>query len=411
MMTFGLAGLHYPSLAAIADSVRAKMSREALHQRFTGNAVAFMRKCVDFAIKQAFYNIESIETPLLKSFSRVLIIDSSSWDIAPGLKDVFPGSGGSASAAGCKIQLCYDYLHGALCFFQIGPSNCPDNRWSRNIPDLIRAGELLITDLGYFSLYTFKKVIECGAYFLSRYQINTAVFDAVTGESVNLCALLRKAKGSEVELNIRLGADDRNYVNCRLIALKVSRDIAKKRRDKLTRTVLKKKKKCPHADSLYLCNWTIMLTNAPENLLKADDLRPLYALRWQIELVFKQLKSVLAVHRTCSCKEPRVQCELLGRMIVAIITHKIHAFVNIDFWNDKQQEISVEKFYKRIRERSTTLKDHLLVSATTALRYLEQEIHIIQKNCRKHKQKSRLSSLAWLHSLGETRNLCSSAAA
>jgi len=406
MMTFGLVGLPFPSLAAMADSVRAKISREALHQRFTDKAVEFLKICVVFVSQCTIAGAAGIDTPLLKAFSRVLIIDSTSWDVAPALRDVFPGSGGSASAAGCKIQLCYEYLRGALSFFEIGPSNCPDNGWSKNISKLIQAGDLLITDLGYFCLQTFKNVIESGAYFLSRYQINTAVFDAATGKTLNLCETLRSAGKNTVELKVRLGADDRNCIMCRLVGLRVSSDIAKKRRDKLTRTVLKKRNKLPHADSLYLCYWTIMLTNAPDHLLKADTLRPLYSLRWQIELLFKQLKSVLAVHRTCSGKEPRVQCELLGRMIVAIITHKIHTSVNVELWNSEQQEISMEKLHKRIRERASTIKDHLLNSVADTLRYIEQEIRVVLRNCRKHKQKSRPTSLECLHNLGRANKLC-----
>jgi len=347
MMTFGLVGMPFPSLAAMVDSIRAKVSREALHQRFTEKAVEFLRTCVSFVFQQKILDAVRIETPLLRHFARVLIIDSSSWDIDPALKDTFPGSGGSASDAGCKIQLCYDYLHGILSFFELGPSNRPDNWWSRKIPQFLQAGDLLITDLGYFCLLTFNQIAECGAYFLSRYHTNTAVLDE-SEKSIDLCQILRATTNDTVELNVRLGSSNQKYVMCRLIGMRVSSDVAKKRREKLTRTTLKKRKKLPHADSLYLCNWTIMVTNAPAQLLSVDTLRPLYCLRWQIELLFKQLKSVLKIHKSCSCRDPRVQCELLGRMIVGIIIHRIHAAVNIGLWNSESKEISMDKFIKEL---------------------------------------------------------------
>lgn len=39
-----------------------------------------------------------------------------------------------------------------------------------------------------------------------------------------------------------------------------------------------------------------MVTNVPREWLPPEMVRHLYMLRWQIELLFKQLKSVLAIH-------------------------------------------------------------------------------------------------------------------
>ena len=136
-----------------------------------------------------------------------------------------------------------------------------------------------------------------------------------------------------------------------------------------------------------------MVTNVPREWLPPEMVRPLYMLRWQIELLFKQLKSVLAIHRSVTGKEHRFHCELLGKLIVAILIHKIHADINICFWNTKHQEISMDKLYKRIQERAFIIMDMILTSLPKTIEFVTSELNRLMKNCRKLKQKSRPTSL------------------
>ena len=140
-----------------------------------------------------------------------------------------------------------------------------------------------------------------------------------------------------------------------------------------------------------------MITNVPKEWLPPEKVRPFYSLRWQIELLFKQLKSVLRINHCATGKEPRLRCELLGKLIMAIMIHRIHACFNISMWNAKRHEISMEKLYKRIQERAFTLTTLLLISPKRARQYLASELDRLMNNCRKLKQKSRLSSLDALH--------------
>ena len=395
-MTFGLAGMAHPSLAAMVDCIKARMSREALHLRFTDKAVEFLNTCVRFLLQQKLQDAFRIDTQILNRFNRIHIIDSTSWALAAALKGVFPGCGGDASEAGCKVQLCYEYVRGVVSFFEMGAGNCPDNRWSARLPQFAYAGDLIITDLGYFCLRTFHRIAENGAFFLSRFLMGTAIIDQATGKALNLCEILRSLVVDAIEMQVLMGTSEQTRINCRLVCLRVSEEQAKMRRDKLTKTVWRKKKQLPSAHSLYLCSWTLMVTNVPANCLDAGMVRPFYSLRWQIELLFKQLKSILAVDTSNSAKEPRVRCELLGRMIVAIITHKIHAHTNAYLWNTQRKEISMDKLYKRMQERTFVIKDHLLASVKKAAQFIDCEVMALLRNCRKLNQKSRPTTLQYL---------------
>jgi hypothetical protein len=357
LMTVGQAGIKHPSLAAMVDAINTPITREAMHARFTQRAEAFLETCLQYALKQKVDGGSSIEVASLLPFKRVLIFDSSSWDVDPHLAEVLPGSGGGASAANCKLQAGYEYKHGELGFFKIDPGTRPDNAYTTQLPSLLQAGDLALFDQGYFKLET-----------LSR----TCQFHVVMG-----------------------GQSGLPEVSCRLICLRVSEQVANERRRRLLKEA-KKKGRTPSNTHLALCDWTLLVTNASEKELPVKKAWPLYTLRWQIELLFKQLKSVLAIHRSRTKNVSRLKCEIYGKLILAVLVHRIHALVNNLLWNQAQLELSFDKFYKRIQERAFAVLHLLLLSVHKAVQYLSGEILRVVKNCLKLYQRSRKTTLEML---------------
>lgn len=54
-----------------------------------------------------------------------------------------------------------------------------------------------------------------------------------------------------------------------------------------------RKGRTPAQDTLYLAGWVMVFTTLSEDVLKASTVIELYRTRWQVELVFKRLKSLL----------------------------------------------------------------------------------------------------------------------
>jgi len=130
LMTIGQVGMKPPSLAGMVAAIQARITRVALHYRFSAAAGAFLLKCLRFVLQQKFSRLGEIDTKLLLPFGRVLIADSSrSWDVSGKLRAVLPGSGGAASAANCKLQALYDYKRGELEFLDVTAGTVPDNRY------------------------------------------------------------------------------------------------------------------------------------------------------------------------------------------------------------------------------------------------------------------------------------------
>ena len=392
LMTVGQLGMKHPSLASMVGAIKVKLSREGMHRRFSVGAVAFMKRCSDSIVNQKISAVTSIRADLLKHFKRIMIFDSSSWNIDPKLKNVLPGCGGSASEANCKLQTCYEYKRGALSFFEITSGITPDGAYTYNLPRHVQRGDLVLVDLGYFNIKTYHEISVIGAYFLSRLSIGIRLLDPKSFSPIDLLGVLKRITGDIDEMQIIVGGDKETQVCCRVICLRVSQDVANARRRKLKKTS-RERGRTPSQYHLLLADWTLMITKVPQQWLPPEMVRPFYSLRWQIELLFKQIKSVLRIHKSRTGKENRLLCEIYGKLIMAVLIHRMHADINIRLWNNKRRELSMEKFYKRIQERAFILLDLLLASLQKAIDYLREELPRLTKNCLKSLQRSRRTTL------------------
>jgi hypothetical protein len=392
LMTFGHLGLKYPSLSAMAQAVGAKISREALHQRFTPQAALFMRDCLDHALRQKITPPPPLDAALLRPFRRVLIFDSSSWDVDPRLRAALPGAGGTALSANCKLQAGYEYKRGQLGFFQISPGTRPDQAHSPALPGLASEGDLVLADLGYFKIMTFRRYHDNGTFFLSRYLAFTTVCQTETGEPIDLGETLRRFRGDLLEMNVIMGRAKTEQTPCRLICMRVSEQVANKRRRKL-RQGAQDNGHTPSQARLALCDWTLLITNVPDGMLPAAAAYQLYRVRWQIELIFKQFKSVMGMHKSDTGIESRLRCELYGKLIMAVLIHRAHACLQGDLWNTQRREVSFDKLHKRFQERAFLLLRQCLISFSAACEFLHAEIPRMLNACFKAHQKSRQTTL------------------
>ena len=376
----------------MVTAIEAKITRVALHYRFSKEAVAFLLKCLQFVLKQKVSRIGTIDTKILRPFRRVLLVDSSSWDVSEQLRDILPGSGGAASAANCKLQTVYDYKRGELEFLDVTAGTVPDNRYTDHLPGMLHQGDLLLIDQGYFKLRTLAEIVAKGAFFLTRFLVRTVLKDPITHAPIDLAKHLSRLEGNACEMDVLMGGGKVPKVACRLIALRVSEQVANERRRRL-RKEAKKKGRTVSKHHLRMCDWTLLITNIPQRWLPMDMVRALYTVRWQIELLFKQLKSVLRIHQSDTGKENRLRCELYGKLIGAVIIHRIHAAETNRLWNTQRREVSMEKLYKRFHERAFTLMRLLLANVLEAITYLRGQIKRIIPACLKDRQRSRLTTL------------------
>ena len=401
LLTLGQLGLPHPSLGGMVAALSSRISREALHQRFTAPAAAFLRLCLHTVLQHKLQSVP-IRTKLLQPFARVLLVDSSSWDVSEKLCAIFPGSGGNASTANCKLQTAYDYKQGELTFLADTAGTVPDNRYTNHLPALVNKTDLLLFDQGYFKLTTFNALMAKGAFFLTRLFLDTTVHDVQTSERLDLGQVLRTAPGPTYERQVRMGQGPNQTCACRLVCMRVPTQVAQARRRRFKAHARRQGRTGSHRH-VALCDWTLLITNVPEPWLPLHMVRALYTLRWQIEVLFKQFKSILRVYQSATGNAHRLRCELYGKLIAAVWVQRLHAVAHTAVWHTAHQEISLAKLYKRLQERAFLLSQFFLLSEAQAMEYVSQELETLLRCCRKYRQRSRMTTLEMLEAGFDSR--------
>ena len=123
------------------------------------------------------------------------------------------------------MQAGYEYKSGSLGFFAVTEGIKPDQAYSNRLVDFVEKDDLMLTDLGYFKLSVFQELTAKGVYFLSKLLIGTTLRNAGTSEKIDLGATLRSFIGNILEINVIIG-NDKHHVPCRLIGLRVTKQVA-----------------------------------------------------------------------------------------------------------------------------------------------------------------------------------------
>ena len=273
---------------ATAALLGVNVTPEAVEKRFTEKRVAHLRASLEQVVKSVVA-AAPVAGSLLDKFTAVVIGDSTTVTLPDDFEAEFPGCGGKTGSgkAAVKIQVAWELRRGQLEKLDVHPGRDSDAK-SVAVDEPVVPGSLTLRDLGYFCLKRFRSLGAQGAFWISRWQHGTAVFDA-EGRRWEMGAFLQgQPAGMPVDVSIALGAEDR--LECRLIALKVPPEVANRRRQAAFEKA-QKHGRVPTQESLDLCDWTIFVTNCLATFLTWKEVVVLYRTRWQIELLFKLWKS------------------------------------------------------------------------------------------------------------------------
>jgi len=318
-MVFGCLEQRAPTLthwAQVCLDLGVEVSGQGFDARITEYSVAFMTRLFQASLA-AFRGQVALPLPVLAQFTAVNLVDSTYISLPASLAALYPGSGGSASPAGLKIQLMLDFLHERLAHIAVRSGREPDQAYDAYL-DAVGAGSLNLMDLGYFCLDHLATVSrEKHAYWLSRYLYGTTVFTA-TGEELALLPTLRATVANRLELAVQLGTTHR--LPCRLIAVRAPQEVADRRRQQ-AKAQARKKGRTLSADYLALLDWTLFVTNVPASMLTWEQVLTMYRVRWQVELIFKLWKSYAGLARIAGRRVARVLTELYAKLVGLVLTH------------------------------------------------------------------------------------------
>ena len=254
---------------------------------------------------------------LLEQFNGVYIQDSTTFQLPDALAAIWRGCGGRIAGkneSSLKVQLQWDYLSGQIRGLELQHGRQHDQQASFQ-SDRLPAGSLRLSDLGYFNLSVFE-AMGAHCYWITRLKAHVLVFGE-DGQALNIEHALAHTPAAQVDMLVEVGAE---RLSCRLVAQRVSPDIAAERRRKLKETA-RKKGQTVSQRRLALADWTIFLTNVPWSMLSTEQVFIVAGVRWQVELVFKVWKSEFRMDESRSQNPWRILTELYAKLMGWLIQH------------------------------------------------------------------------------------------
>lgn len=364
-------------LAQFAVQCGVEVTPQAIEQRHSPKLVAFLQKLFCDAAK-IVVGADKALAPILERFSSVTALDSSAITLPDDMQDQFRGCGGSygGGAAAMKLQTELDLRSGALTHVEIEPGRSPDCATSRQQARRGK-GSLRITDLGYFNVMVFAAMAAAEEFYLSRLQFGVKVLLG-DDQPVDILSWLAKQVGPFVDRSILLGQEQQ--LACRLIAWRLPQEQADRRRRKL-RQHTKDKRGCePSAERLAWCDWTILVTNVPLDLLTPKEAVILYRARWQVELLFKRWKSQGLVAELSGSTAVRQMVRVWARLLAVVLQHWL---VVGNIWGDPR--ISLMKACEAVRDFANRLASALL-HPEELQRVLDDLGRTLAKTCRRDRR-------------------------
>lgn len=334
----------YPQLRHVAASLGVSVSSQAVEQRFGAESAGLLRELLHEAVGEVLCS-EASAPELLSRFNGVYVQDGTIISLPPELKHEWRGCGGSTEEAGqssLRVQVRLDLAQGGMQGPWLQAGRAAERSGEAHEAPLPQ-GCLYDVDAGYFTLGEMRAHGKAGCYWLTAATAGTRLLDG-RGQCWDLVSFLRAQPGEEVDVQVALGKRERLPV--RLIARRVSAEQAKRRRANAQRSVEGKPKGVQRPNvrkrraagdkrhrqrkhrktgkaRMQLLEWTILLTNVPQELLSVDEALVLARCRWQIELCWKLWKQVGKVDTWRSAKPYRILTEIYAKLLGCLITHWI----------------------------------------------------------------------------------------
>lgn len=183
----------------------------------------------------------------------------------------------------------------------------------------VRAGEIVVGDRGYGHRGGMAHVASEGAFFVVRFAWSNVPLESADGGAFSLFDSLRSLPEAQAgEFPVRFASPTGEWVQARLVAIRKSEPAAAEARQKVLAEHRKKGKGAVDVRTLEAAGYMFVLTNLPQTF-SAESVLELYCFRWQIEMKFKTLKSVLHLDEVPARSEEGLRVYVLAKLLIALL--------------------------------------------------------------------------------------------
>lgn len=287
-----------------------KLVPSSFYDRFTPALCEFLKRAVGHACQTLSEPQEKLKGKL-SSFVDLIVADATVISLHDFLESHYQACRTNHTKSALKLQLVMSVL-------AAGPKKV--QLFSQRVHEVKKLsvgpwveGRLLLIDLGYYCFSLFERIDRNGGFFVSRIKSNA---NFVIAESHLVC------RGRSVKLEGEKLQEVLPKLKRRVIDLDAWIPIKRRPYGGWQTTVFKKFRVVGVLNE-NTGKYHLYITNVPRERLSPDDIGRVYAARWEVELLFKELKSGYRLDELPSSKRHVVE----SLVYVAILTLTVSRFL------------------------------------------------------------------------------------
>lgn len=302
-LVYGFCGFSLRQTAAWAEAAEvASLSDVALLKRF--------RKTADWLGHLLGVKLAERVTPVPVRGCRLRLVDATTVS-APGSK-----------GTDWRVHLDYDLAALAISEIQLTQVDGGESLFRFDFDP----GELVVADRGYAHRPGLVHVVEAGAQFIVRLNWSSVPLQQPGGEEFGLLPALRNLPEAQAAaFDLEIAPNPREHlpaVPVRLIAVRKSEEAAAEARKKALREAARKGHKL-QPETVELAGYVLVLTSTTASEFSPEEILEIYRFRWQIELVFKRLKSLLLFDELPARDPELSRTFLFSKLLAALLLEEL----------------------------------------------------------------------------------------
>jgi len=328
------------------------MSKQAFWKRINPKAVAFLLEALALSLKEKCFSQSKQLSPLTILYNRVLVEDSTTHRLHPANAPHTPGHGnGKSETSLLKVDAAIDLLTGRCLQSSLYGGTDQDREIGKDLVDQVKKRDLVMRDMGYFSIGEFLLIEAKGAFWLSRVPANVVL---TTESGMKIEKALASYSGEVWEGSVHLGKEQKHTV--RLVAVRATPEVVRKNLEQAQKKAHRQKRVLTK-EQRERCHWHFIVTNIPATDLKASQICELYRCRWNIEILFRAWKQGMNLEKALNRRSNALHHQAL---VLAAMIYKVLSLIAVSLLKPTMRsgdQVSVEKVFDFMSEHLLSISD------------------------------------------------------
>ena len=329
------------------EQAATELCASSFYERFSPEFVKFLHECVLHGIEVQAQQPGRILKEKLEGFKDLLIQDSTIIRLHEKLAKIWPAARARKIAAGVKVSLLVSAVADGVHRVKLVAEKTAEIKTLRIGPWV--KDRILLIDLGFFKYQIFDSIERNGGYFISRLKENTnplivGVHRKWRGRTIpvvgeKLRDLLPRLKRGVLDVEVEVSFSRRAYRGKKSNGTQRFRLIG----------IYNKEEGKYH---LYL-------TNIPPERLSSEEIALLYRARWEVELIFKELKSRYGLDVLPSANPQVIEAFLWIGILTLLVSRRVFLLVR-SYFPEKAERFTHMRWATVFAEKSPRLLDSVL---------------------------------------------------